>query len=192
MTRTLLRHAFLILGLSAFSAVQSAIADENAIDQQRLEAAKARAELHWKAGGYDDLAAAFDRSSIEALKDKVFVAYVAGALLGANPDKSNDVLAYVNDAVIPFITAHRAQFECLRAEDYYNMSGIPAESLADFGESPLSLRFDLAYLLLGTETARMAAGIALPEPSDWAAIVSHARENGLTNPKNAIHFDCAA
>jgi hypothetical protein len=187
-----LRRALIALALLGPAAVQPVPADESGVDQDRLAAAKARAQLHWRSGGYDDLPPAFDEGEVARQKETSIVARIADALLQANPAKPDAVLNYINRHVVPFIVAHKAQFECFLSEDYYNMSGIPTDQLADFGESPLKRSFDTAYLLLNTQAARWAAKVALPDNDTWQSALAFVREHGWTRPSNKIHFDCAA
>lgn len=184
MVRTFIPAALILLCATA----SIALADGPAMDRVRYDAAQSRATLHWKTYGYDALPLAYDLAAIERDRNTSMVASLAARLIQSNPGKDATVLRYLNGALLPFISAHRAQFKCELSVRYYNTTGIPTAQLADFDESPLSFLFDASYLLLGTEQARRDAALVLPDDDSLLNAISYTREN---DPANTTHLYCA-
>jgi len=151
-------------------------ATETAVDQKRLDAARARAEQRWIEAQFNQLPIAFDQARADremAAYSGSIVAFVADALLEANPSHEDAVMDYVNGDIVPFVVSHKESYLCLLTEHYYNLRASAAE-IKDIQEPGETWIFEIAYVLVNTDAAREKARIATPG-GDYSAVLSGAR-----------------
>ena len=173
---TKMRGIWGVIAVSAAVFANGSSATETVVDQIRLDAARARAEQRWTEAQFNQLPITFDRVRIEreeAAYSGSVVAFVADALLDANPSRERVVIDYVNEAIVPFVVSHRESYLCLLTEHYYNAPA-PVDEIKDVREPGETWIFEIAYVLVNTDAAREEAHIAVPG-GDYPAVLSGAR-----------------
>jgi hypothetical protein len=170
------RCSALLAGVLLVAFANGSSATETVIDQKRLDAARARAEQRWTEAQFDQLPIAFDRARVDremAAYSGSIVAFVADALLEANPSREDAVMDYVNGDIVPFVVSHKETYLCLLTEHYYNLPASAAEikSVREPGETWI---FEIAYVLVNTDAARDKARIAIPG-RDYPTVLTGAR-----------------
>ena len=171
----------------------SAVAD--AVDPERMKAAEARAQRRWSDAGYDRMPS-FDSARLAAIAGDAaradVVDVIAQVLSSENPAKTGAVMRYLNDTLIPFISANKKRYICIKAEDYYNLA-VSTQDITKVQEYGETWIFDLAFWLLQTKAARRGAQLALPDSYNAVLdpIGSYVEENGWTMRGNTVRLDCA-
>ena len=169
--RTVVLAVVVLVGLASGSFAAETI------DQVRLDAARARAEQRWNEAQFNQLPIAFDRTRISremAAYSGSVVAFVADALLAANPSRVRAVIDYVNEDIVAFVVSHKESYLCLMAQHYYNFP-VPVTEIKNFREPGETWIYEISYVLVNTDAAREKARIAIPG-GDYPAVLSSTRE----------------
>lgn len=165
-----------LAGILLVGFVNGSSAAETVVDQVRLDAARARAEQRWTEAQFNQLQVTFDRARIGremAAHSSSVVAFVADALLDANPSRGRAVIDYVNEDIVAFVVSHRESYLCLLTKHYYSFP-VPIAEIKNIREPGETWIFEIAYVLVNTDAAREEAHLAIPD-GDYPAVLSAAR-----------------
>jgi hypothetical protein len=166
-----------VIAVSVVGFANGSSAAETVVDQNRLDAARVRAEQRWTEAQFNQLPIAFDRTRISrevAAYSGSVVAFVADALLAANPSRERAVIDYVNEDIVPFVVSHKESYLCLMTQHYYNFP-VPVTEIKNIREPGETWIYEISYVLVNTDPAHEKARIAIPG-GDYPAVLSSTRE----------------
>jgi len=198
-----------VLALVAVLAVALTVADSATagppIDRERATVSFAVARRNWIESGLDKLPSDYSpdrfQKAVNGEDDPYnIVAAIAVATLHANPGREDAVQRYLNEALLPYALAHKAQYLCLVAEVFYNSTARTDElkGLATKGQSSdtWGIAFiDYAFFLIKTEPDRKKLKLVAPADNGVPEAVG-AFEKTLTPtggalvPESAVKLDC--
>ena len=128
------------------------------------------------------------------------LAAIAVATSSANPGHEETALKYLNESLIPYATAHKAQYVCLVSEVFYNsqssteeLKGFAAAKHAN-GAVPIAF-IEYAYFLIKTEPAREHLGLQMPGDNGVPEAIAAFKQTlnpkgGSLIPEGAVRLDC--
>jgi hypothetical protein len=187
------------------SAVQAAQADSPPIDRERAAVARQLALRYWHDSGLDNLPATYDRTrfsnAVNGEDDPYNVlAAIAVATLSANPGHEDAALKYLNEGLLPYAGAHKAQYVCLISEVFYNSQSSTDElrgfAAAKHSNGAVPIAFiEYAYFLIKTEPEREKLGLQVPGDSGVPEAVAAFKktltpQGGALITDNAVKLDC--
>lgn len=183
----------------------AALAANPPVDRERADASRALALRYWQDSGLDTLPATYDHArftnALNGEDDPYNVlAAIAVATLSANPGHEDTALKYLNESLLPFAAAHKAQYVCLVSEVFYN-SQSSTEELKSFaaakhssGAVPIAF-IEYAYFLIKTEPEREHLGLQIPGDNGVPEAVAAFKKTltpkgGSLIPEKAVRLDC--
>jgi hypothetical protein len=199
-----LTRAF-VAAIVVLFAAQMAEAADPPVDRDRAATARVLALRYWHDSGLDTVPANYDRArfknAINGEDDPYNVlAAIAVATLSANAGHEDAALKYLNEGLLPFARAHKAQYVCLVSEVFYN-SQSSTEELKGFaaakhsgGAVPIAF-IEFAYFLIKTEPTREKLGLQVPGDNGIPEAVAAFKKtlspkDGLLIPEGATRLDC--
>jgi len=170
--------------------IQMSAASADSVDASRLEAARLRVEQKWTIAGYDRLAL-YDRAKLDQLRQEGrsenVINEIARILDTNNPGKTEAVLAYLNETLLPFVASFKAQYLCFETENYYNFN-LSTEEITRVPELDGPSFSDYGIWLAETEVVAKEHGLAIP--ASYRAIIDDVKSRGFRLKRNTVRLDC--